>query len=390
MCPGFKSLIRHQFPKRPTLHLRGAVSVPGVKQRQGSTFQESGPAHAGSPNGRLRHFSGKNDIFMLRGSTPAIWRTNRKASHMTNDRFGMGWGMAGGTTLASVEEAREAAILAEKAGFDSFWISHAAGVDSIAALGSIGRDVPGLSEVGTSVVPIYGRHPVAFAQLVRTAQNATGGRLTLGIGTGNQGYVEDKLGLSFEQPYTYAREFIDGLEPLLNGTPADTTGSLVSAHAELDIEAIPTPILLAALGPRMLRFAGSRLQGTTLGQCGPRTIASYILPHLREGAESSGRKSPLRVLALVRICVTDDTAPAKALAREISAHYQAIPSYAEATKHEGLDDPSDLHLIGTWPKVLDGLADYGEAGATDLRVQVVAPDDKSREATYAALEEYLS
>ena len=61
-----------------------------------------------------------------------------------------------------------------------------------------------------------------------------------------------------------------------------------------------------------------------------------------------------------------------------------------ATKHEGLDDPSDLHLIGTWPKVLDGLAGYGEAGATDLRVQVVTPDDKSREATYAALEEYLS
>ena len=239
MCPGFKSLIRHQFQKRPTSHLRGAFSVPGVKQRQGSTFQGSGPAHAGSPNGRLRHFSSKNDIFMLRGSTPAIWRTNRKASHMTNDRFGMGWGMAGGTTLASVEEAREAAILAEKAGFDSFWISHAAGVDSIAALGSIGRDVPGLSEVGTSVVPIYGRHPVAFAQLVRTAQNATGGRLTLGIGTGNQGYVEDKLGLSFDQPYTYAREFIDGLEPLLNGTPADTTGSLVSAHAELDIERYP-------------------------------------------------------------------------------------------------------------------------------------------------------
>ena len=148
---------------------------------------------------------------------------------MTNDRFGMGWGMAGGTTLASVEGGtREAAILAEKAGFNSFWISHAAGVDSIAALANIGRDVPGLAEVGTSVVPIYGRHPVAFAQLVRTAQNATGGRLTLGIGTGNQGYVEGKLGLSFEQPYTYAREFIDGLEPLLNGTPADTTGSLVS------------------------------------------------------------------------------------------------------------------------------------------------------------------
>ena len=104
---------------------------------------------------------------------PAIWWTNKKASHMTNDRFGMGWGMAGVTTLASVEEAREAAGLAEKTGFDSFWISHATGVDSVTALASIGRDVPGLSEVGTSVVPIYGCHPVVFAQLVRRAQNAS-------------------------------------------------------------------------------------------------------------------------------------------------------------------------------------------------------------------------
>ena len=309
---------------------------------------------------------------------------------MTGDRFGVSWGMAGGTTLASVEESFEAAALAERTGFDSFWISHAAGIDSVATLACIGHGFPGLGEVGTSVVPLYGRHPVAFAQLVRTAQNALDGRLTLGIGTGNSNYAEGKLGLSFDKPYTYAREFINGLEPLLNGKPVDTTGSLVSAHAELGIEAAPTPILLAALGPRMLRLAGSRLEGTTLGQCGPRTIATYILPHLRKGAEEVSRETPPRVLALVRICVTDDIAPAKELARVISAHYQAIPSYAEATKHEGLDDPSDLHLIGKWQQVLDGLAAYAEAGATDLRVQVVAPDDKSREATYAALDDYLN
>jgi 5,10-methylenetetrahydromethanopterin reductase len=309
---------------------------------------------------------------------------------MANDRFGLSWGMAGGTVLASIAEARAAARLAEEIGFEHFWISHAAGVDSLAALACLGGDFPGLREVGTSVVPLYGRHPLALAQLARTAQNALGGRLTLGIGTGNQGFVEGKLGLAWGKPYTYAREFIDALAPLLDGKPADATGSLVSAHGELGIEAAPTPILLAALGPRMLRFAGARLQGTTLGQCGPRTISSYILPHLREGAEAAGRETPPRVLALVRICVTDDVAGAKALAREISARYQAIPSYAEATKHEGLDDPSDLHLIGGWPQILDGLAAYGEAGATDLRVQVAAHDAKSRDASHEALADYLS
>ena len=310
---------------------------------------------------------------------------------MTNDRFGICWGLAGGTTLASLDEARGAARFAEDNGFDSFWISHAMGVDSIMALACIGPEFPGIGEVGTSVVPIYGRHPVGFAQLARTAQNALGGRFTLGIGAASRRHAEDVLGLSWDKPFSYTREFIDALEPLLAGAQAECDGEQISAHAQLGIEAQPTPILLAALGPRMLRFAGARLQGTSLGQCGPRTISTYVLPLLRAGAERAGRgDGGQRVMALVRICVTDDIAGAKALAREIAAHYQSNPSYANATRHEGLDDASDLHLIGSWQQVLDGLAAYAEAGATDLRIQVAAHDEKSRAASYDALADYLS
>lgn len=309
---------------------------------------------------------------------------------MANDRLGIRWGWAAGAAVSSVEEARASAEFAEKAGFDSFWISHALGVDSVATLACIGRDVPDLGELGTSVVPLYGRHPVGLGQLVQTAQNAVGGRFTLGVGTASQRHVEGALGLSWDKPFSYTREFLAALEPLLNGAPAEVDGTQVSAHAELSIKAQQTPILLAALGPRMLRFAGRQLQGTTLGQCGPKTISSYILPHLYAGAEEADRTSSPRVMALVRVCVTEDFAGAKALAREVSAHYQAIPSYAAATKHEGLEDASDLHLIGSWQQILDGLAEYAEAGTTDLRIQAVTHDEKSREATFEALAEYLS
>ncbi len=309
---------------------------------------------------------------------------------MTNDRFGMGWGLAGGTTLASLDEAREAARFAENNGFDSFWISHAMGVDPIMTLACIGGEFPGIGEMGTSVVPLYGRHPIGLAQLTRTAQNALGGRFTLGIGAASRRHAEEVLGVSWDKPFSFTREFVEALEPLLAGEPADTDGEQITAHAELGIEAQPTPILLAALGPRMLRFAGGRLQGTSLGQCGPRTISSYVLPHLQAGAEKAGRSGDPRVMALVRICVTDDIAGARVLAREIAAHYQSNPSYANATKHEGLDDASDLHLIGSWQLVLDGLAAYAEAGTTDLRIQVVAHDEISRDRTYAALADYMS
>jgi F420-dependent oxidoreductase-like protein len=307
---------------------------------------------------------------------------------MASDRFGMRWGLAGGTTLASIEAARQAGRFAVEGGFDSFWISHATGVDPIVALACIADDVQGL-EVGTSVTPLFGRHPVGLAQLARTAQTALGGRFTLGVGASSKSQAEGALGLSWRRPFSFTREFFDALEPLLAGERAETSGEQVSANAQLAIDAPATPILLAALGPKMLRFAGERAQGTTLGQCGPRTIASYVLPHLQAGAEAAGRSEP-RVMALVRVCVTEDRAAAQALAREISSFYQSIPSYAAVAAHEGLNDPADLHLIGSWQEVLDGLAAYGPAGATDLRIQVATPDEKTRAATEEALAMYLS
>jgi F420-dependent oxidoreductase-like protein len=291
--------------------------------------------------------------------------------------------------LATVEAAREAARFANASGFDSLWISQAMGVDPIVALACIGAEAPHLKEFGTSVVPLYGRHPIGLAQLAMTAQTALGGRFTLGIGAASKQQAEDRMGIPWDRPFAFTRDFVDGLQPLLAGQAAHVVGAQLTTRAQLDIDAPNTPILLAALGPRMLRFAGERVAGTTLGQCGPRTLTNYVLPHLDAGAAAAGRERP-RVMALVRICVTDDYSGAFALAKTISARYQAFPSYARVLAQEGLTEPADLHLIGSWPKVLDGLAAYAEAGATDLRIEVSAHTEAAREATRMALAEYLS
>ena len=94
-------------------------------------------------------------------------------------------------------------------------------------------------------------------------------------------------------------------------------------------------------------------------------------------------------MALVRICVTDDYSGAFELAKAISARYQAFPSYARVLEQEDLAHPADLHLIGSWQQVLDGLAAYAEAGATDLRIEVSAHTEAAREETRAVLAEYL-
>jgi hypothetical protein len=57
---------------------------------------------------------------------------------------------------------------------------------------------------------------------------------------------------------------------------------------------------------------------------------------------------------------------------------------------EGLDAPADLHLIGSWDQILEGLARYGAAGATDLRIGIAAHNPGATEATRAALAAHLS
>lgn len=304
------------------------------------------------------------------------------------ERLGMRWGLAGGTMLRTVAEVAAEASWAGQVGFDSFWVSQAMAVDPVVALAAAANECGGLREVGTSVVPLYGRHPVGLAQSVRTTQSALGGRLTLGVGAAHRMSVEDMLGLSWDRPYSYTKEFLDAMLPLLEGNAVDVDGDQISAHAELLVDAAPTPVLLAGLGPRMLALAGTRTAGTTVGQCGPRTITDHIAPLVNEAAAAAGRKAP-RIMALVRFCVTDDAASAYDLAREVSAFYSELPSYAAVLAREGLDHPADLHLIGSWSEILDGLAAYADAGVTDLRIEVAAPDERTRQMSRDALAEQL-
>lgn len=95
-------------------------------------------------------------------------------------------------------------------------------------------------------------------------------------------------------------------------------------------------------------------------------------------------------MALIRLCVTDDVAGAYALAQEVGARYAAWPSYAAVLAHEGLDDPGELHLIGSAQQVHDGLGRYAEAGVTDFRLEIAAHDERSRESSREALAAYLA
>jgi F420-dependent oxidoreductase-like protein len=296
-------------------------------------------------------------------------------------------GLAGGTQLSSIGAVRADAIWAAEAGFDSYWVSYVVGVDPLVALAVVANDVPEI-ELGTSVVPTVGRHPIALAQLARTTQQACGGRFTLGVGPSHQIVAEAMYGEAWERPLQRTSEYLDALVPLCAGEACAVNGDQVTAHTTLNVPSAPVPVILAALGPKMLELAGRMTDGTHVGQTGPQTIASHTAPLIRAAAAEAGRPDP-RIIALVNVCVTDDPVGVRAAAAAGAAGYAALPSYRAMLDREGIEDPTDLILAGSIEEISDGLAAYVEAGATDLRLGVLAPDARLAASTRDALAELI-
>lgn len=244
-----------------------------------------------------------------------------------------------------------AAARIEADGLDSAWITQG-GIDALSVLAMAGK-VTTRIELGVAVVPIQLRHPLAMASGANTAALATGGRFTLGIGLSHKPYVEGTLGVPFERPVAQLERYLDALIPALDER---------------------VPLVLAALGPRMLRLCGERSAGTVTWLTGRRTVRDHIAPTLRAIAPGA------RIAVALPICVTADVEGARNKADERLAYTAQMPSYRAMMAREGVETPADLALIGDEATVQTGLDELAAAGATDfLAIELVfAGEDGAR------------
>lgn len=278
-------------------------------------------------------------------------------------RIGMSLPDPGGADALTVlrDELRKAA----DDGFSSAWLANIFGLDALTALAVAGSAVPGI-EVGTAVVPTYPRHPAALAQQALTAALALGGRLTLGIGLSHKIVIEDMYGYSFDAPAIHMSEYLSVLLPLLDGQPAAFQGTTLRAGIGLSTpRPDPVPVLLAALGPRMLRLAGERTAGTVLWMTGPATVRDYIVPTITAAAQAAGRPAP-RVVCTLPVCVTDDPDAARARAAKVFAIYGQLPSYRSMLDREGAAGPADVAIVGDEDSVASQIAALSDYGVTDF------------------------
>lgn len=269
----------------------------------------------------------------------------------------------------------------EAAGFATMWMVHAFGHDAITALAIAGRETTRI-ELGTSVVPVHPRHPVALAQQALTAATATGGRFTLGIGLSHKVMIEDNLGLSYDRPARLMREYLAVLAPLLKGERVRFSGELYKVNVGMSMQATPAPVsvLLAALGPAMLNIAGEYGDGTITWLAGLDTLEKHVAPTITKAARNGGRPAP-RIVAGLPIMLTNDPDGArKILAKELG-FYNAFPSYRAMLDREGAASPADVAIVGGENVLDDALDRLRNIGVTDFRASITSIGDDSEQRT---------
>jgi F420-dependent oxidoreductase-like protein len=273
---------------------------------------------------------------------------------------------------------------AEELGFASVWTVNiqSLGYDALTLLAIAGRRTERI-ELGTFVVPTWLRHPAMLAQQALTTQAASDGRLILGIGLSHQVVIEKQLGVAWSHPLRHMREYLTCLNGLLAGELVTFDGQefqIREFRVSVPDAVQPPPVLLAALGPKMLDLAGRMSTGTAVWMGGAAYLSEHAVPTLTAAAEAAGRPAP-RVVNCVPVCVTDNATAVREQASAAFVRYGQLPSYRAILDKAGAPDPSDVALIGDEVEVTARIQELAAAGVTDFGASIFAPEGESVERT---------
>src|SRR6266516_5291336 len=189
----------------------------------------------------------------------------------------------------SLDRAVERVRRAEASGYEAAYVTHIAGRDSLTVLAAYAAATERI-RIGTGVMPIYSRTPVASAQSIATVDEMSGGRAVLGLGASHKPTVEGWYGQPLEKPVRDMREYVAIVCAILSGEDPPQGERFQTVFHFMGYEPNPDiPIYIGALSPRMLRLAGELGDGVVLWLCNPDYVREVVLPEVAKGRERAGR-----------------------------------------------------------------------------------------------------
>ncbi len=260
---------------------------------------------------------------------------------------------------------------AEALGCSHFWYPESTGYESLSLAGHLLAQSSRIA-VGSSIANIYARDPVTARNGRRTLADFSGERFVLGLGVSHPPLVETLRGHRYAGPVAAMRRYLEGIAA--EGPPLDDPAR---------------PVVIAALGPRMLELAAELCRGA---------IPYNVTPEHTERARAI--LGPGRWLAVEqKICLLEDADAARAAAREELARYMRLDNYRNnwlrtgfaADDMEGGGSDRLMDAMVAWggaEQVAERLREHFDAGADQVCIQPIAaagpPDWQGLEAVLAA------
>jgi 5,10-methylenetetrahydromethanopterin reductase len=302
-------------------------------------------------------------------------------------RLGVMIGAERGDMARKVKKFLQDIEWAEEAGLDTAWMPQVPNdFDCLTMVSLMGTRTSRI-ELGTAVVPLQAQHPIALARQALSVHAGIGGRLALGVGPSHHWIVRDMLGIPYEKPAAYTRDYLEVLNTALVGPgDVDVENDSFTVHNPTVLGAeTPMPVLVAALGPVMLQIAGELADGTVLWMADERAIGDHIAPRITKAADNAGRKAPRIVAGIpVCLCANSEIDAAKTRANRILAEAETSPNYQRLLEHGDAQQVGDILAAGSESTIEKRLAAFADAGVTDISVRVV-PIGENRDELLASM-----
>jgi probable F420-dependent oxidoreductase len=258
--------------------------------------------------------------------------------------------------------------MVEDLGYSTFWYPEALGYESLSIASFMLANTKRLI-IGSSIANVYARDPFTARRGLRTLSSLYDDRFILGLGVSHAPMVEKLRGHVYDKPVPTMRRYLDGLY-------------------EDPSNAAEWPLMIAALGPLMLKLAAERTAGA---------LPYNVTPeHTRKARATLG---PDKLLAVEqKVCLETDPVAARAHARRELHRYMAMTNYRNNwlrigfTEADLADGGSDrfidaMVLWGDTATIARGLTAHLQAGANHVCIQPVHAegDSEARDRTLAAL-----
>ena len=220
---------------------------------------------------------------------------------------------------------------------------------SLAVAGAATRRI----ELHTGVAIAFARTPMAVAEIGWDLAGSTGGRFVVGLGSQVRAHNERRFSVAWTPPAPRMREYVRVLRAIWHCWKTGAQPGFEGEHyrftlmtpnfAPEPIDAPVPPVMIAAVGPAMLRVAAEECDGVKLhGFCTRKYLTDTIMPAIAAGLARTGRSRRQYEISGGGFLATghDDAAVAERFqwVRQRVAFYGSTPAYYPVLAAHGLED----------------------------------------------------